>query len=111
MFYRNGESKVRNGQAEERLAKTNRRVGELFDGLAQGLVPKGLEKGQVTSVSLRLATEQHPEALCVIKATDAKGKHIAFVGGLDIVQALLTWRARETGPGLKWRDDVPWEQR
>lgn len=102
---------MRKPGAEERLNKINRRVGELFDRVAQGGPVKGLEEGRLTRLQMRLPTETQPEALLIVKATSAQGDHIAFIGGLDIVQALLTWRAKVMGPGLPWREDIPWGER
>lgn len=102
---------MRNAGAEERLNRKNRRVGEFLDAIARGLEPRGLEGAQVVRINIRLATQLSPEALVVVKAVSENGRHIGFVGGLDIVQALLTWRAKEAGPGLRWREDVPYEER
>ena len=102
---------MRSAEAEKRLAAVHRRVGELLDGIDQGMPLKGIEEGRVTRITLRLPTEESPEALLIVKAVVGEDKRIAFIGGLGIIQALLTWRAKEGGPGLKWRADVPWELR
>lgn len=102
---------MRSAEAEKRLNAVNRRVGELLDAVANGMEPKGLDEATLTRINIRLPTRDSPESLIVVKAVSEQGRHIAFVGGLDVVQAMLTWRAKEAGPGLKWREDVPWSER
>lgn len=102
---------MRSKDAEHRLDTRNRRVGELLDAICNGLEPKGLANGSVTRIKIKAPSRDDPEALVAVQATDGVGKHIAFVGGLDIIQALLTWRAKEAGGGLRWRPDVPWGER
>lgn len=100
---------MRKVDAEERVNKTNRRVGELLQGLTEGRGASGVVDGRVTRVTIRLPTEDQPEALLVVKASGAEGEFVAFVGGLDVSQALLVWAAKDLKGGLKWRVDVPWK--
>lgn len=102
---------MRQVDAEARLAKIHRRVGELLDSVGERMPIKGLVNARITRINIRTQTETDPGVLLVIKATGEQGDHIAFVGGLDIIQALLSWRAKEAGPGLRWREDVPWTER
>lgn len=101
----------RNADAEARLNAVNRRVGEWLTAVSEGRGCEGVEGGAVTDIRIRLASRENPEVLLIVKAEAAGGRYIGFVGGLDAVQALLTWRAKDAGKGLKWRVDVPWGER
>jgi len=101
----------RNADAEERLNAINRRAGEWLAAVAEGRGCQGLTGAQVTDIRVRFPTRENPETLLVVKARTANEKYIGFVGGLDVVQALLTWRAKDGGKGLKWRVDIPWSER
>lgn len=102
---------MRRVDAEKQLDARNRRIGEFLAAIGQGLGAKGILEGVVTRVTVRFPTESQPEALLVVKVTGSQGDFVGFVGGLDVVQAILVWRAKETAEGLKWREDVPWQQR
>ena len=99
---------MRQVDAEAREEQRNRRVGEFVQALTQGRGATGVPGGRVTRITMRLPTEASPETLLVVKAIGDDGDVVAFVGGLDVVQALLTWRARDRKDGLKWREDKPW---
>lgn len=102
---------MRQVSAEEREGKRNRRVGEFIQALTEGRGAAGIVDGVVTGVSVRLPTAADPGVLVVVRAEGAPGKRVGFVGGLDVTQAVLTWMAKDAGPGLKWREDVPWGDR
>jgi len=102
---------MRNINAEDRVNRMNRRIGEFIQGLTEGRGAQGVPGGAVVRITARLPTEDSPEALLVVKATSEVGDHVAFVGGLDLTQAFLTWAAKDRGTGLKWREDVPWGER
>lgn len=102
---------MRKVDAEARLDAQNRRVGEFIQALTRGRGASGIIGGEVARITIRLPTVDAPEVLLVVKAEGDEGRRIAFVGGLDIVQAILVWAAKDARGGLKWREDVPWEQR
>lgn len=102
---------MRQVDAEARLDARNRRVGEFLQVLTEGHGAKGVPEGVIVRVTIRLPTPEEPEALLVVKAQGEGADQVAFVGGLDVCQAFLVWAAKDRGTGLKWREDVPWEQR
>lgn len=102
---------MRQISVEEALEKKYARVGEFLQALTQGRGAEGILEGFVTGISIRLPSTDEPECLLVVKGAGVGGKYVAFVGGLDVVQAVLIWRAKAGAKGLKWREDVPWEQR
>lgn len=102
---------MRNADMEARWARRLNNAAELLDSLLDGRGAKGIKGGVVTEVRLRLPTPDRVETLLVVKASDGVDGYIAFVGALNPVDALLTWRAKDGAGGLKWREDVPWTQR
>lgn len=102
---------MRKLDAEERVNRRNRRTGEFIQALTEGRGAQGLQEGKVTGISVRLPTDESPEAFLVVKATGQDGDKVGFVGGLDLVQAILVWAAKDARGGLKWRKDVPYDQR
>lgn len=102
---------MRRTEAEERVNRANRRVGEFLQALTSGRGASGVPEGAVTRVTIRMPTLEQPEALLVVKASGESGDVVAFVGGLDLCQAILVWAAKDAGPGLKWREDIPWAER
>lgn len=102
---------MRKIDAEARVNTANRRVGEFLQGLTEGRGAEGVEDGKVTRLTIRLPTEDQPEALLVVKAEGSGGAFVAFVGGLGVCQALLVWGAKDRAGGLRWREDVPWDER
>jgi hypothetical protein len=98
----------------DREAAWTRRLasaGEWLDNLDRGRGVSGLESGQIRDIRIRLATEDDPGVLLIVRAFDANGAWVAFVGGLDVVTALLTWRSKDSAKGLKWNVDKPWSGR
>lgn len=87
------------------------RLGEFIEVLGQGHGTEGLEDGTLKDIRVRFATEEEPSTLLIVRATSREGDHIAFVGAYSAADALLAWRAKDAGPGLKWREDVPWGER
>jgi hypothetical protein len=106
-----GGVRVRNIKAEEVLARKHRRVGEFLERLSYGGGAKGVPGGTVTRITIRLPTDDQPEVFVVVKVAGDEGDFVGFVGALDVVQALLTWMAKDASKGLKWRPDVPWAER
>lgn len=102
---------MRNADREAVWNKTNRRIGEWVEVLDWERELKGLEGGVMDSVFIRLPSEDRPEALLVLKAHVGEQRYVSFAGALTVGQALLTWRAKAMGTGLKWREDVPWSER
>ncbi|MCK4626632.1 MAG: hypothetical protein KAV00_15040 [Phycisphaerae bacterium] len=102
---------MRKADAEARVNAANRRVGEFLQALTQGRGASGILEGRVTRVTVMMPSEDRPEALLVVKATGDLGDRVAFVGGLDVVQAILVWAAKDSSKGLKWREDLPWSER
>ena len=102
---------VRDAEREAREARKHRRVGEWLDRLEDAYEPQGLEGGAYTEVRIRLPVGDGGDTLLILKATGPAGKYIAFVGALDPLGAMLAWRSREGGPGMKWRVEVPWGER
>lgn len=102
---------MRDVSGEARLEKKHRRCGEFLAALTEGRGAEGVPDGTLTRITIRLPSEDDPETLWVVKATGSTGDKVAFIGGLDLCQALLTWAAKSGGKGLRWRDDIPWEAR
>lgn len=98
-------------EVEARERKVNERIGEFLRALERGQGTQGLEDAVITRLTIRFPTEQQPEALLVVKATAGGQEFVGFIGGLDVGQAMLMWRARDGQRGVKWREDVPWGQR
>lgn len=91
--------------------KSVQRLGE-FMGSLEELVDQGTPPGtRMVGLTVRLSTEGRPETLIVLKASGEGGAWVAFVGALDLAQALHTWRAKVTARSIKWREDVPYVQR
>ena len=99
---------MRSIEGEGAVQKRWARVGEWLDALLAGHGRNPLEGVQLTEIRIRMPTEEDPMVLLIVKAAGATGKSIAFVGAGTPVQALLAWRKRDAGPGLKWREDKPW---
>jgi hypothetical protein len=58
-----------------------------------------------------MPSEVEPSTLLIVRASAKGEKFIAFIGAFSVTDAILAWRARVLGDGLKWRVDVPWEGR
>lgn len=102
---------MRDGEAEEVEARRARRVGEFLAIVGTGRAAAPLEGGRVTAWRVRMPTEEEPSVLLVVRAVAGEEGHIAFIGAFSVTDALLAWRARATGSGMKWREDVPWGER
>lgn len=102
---------VRDKEAEDRLARADRRAGEWLRALAEGRGVEGLQGGQLVSARIRMPRGDDPSALLVVKATDVEGDWVAFVGGTGPLSLMLKWRADAGSGGLRWRVDVPWGER
>lgn len=101
----------RNAEWEREYEKRCARAGEWLDALQEGHGVKGTDKGILKSFLLRCRTPEDPGVLLVVKAQTDAGGVIGFAGGLGMVEALLAWRAKDAAGGLKWRVDLPWEER
>lgn len=100
---------MRSAEREKRWNTTNRRVGEWLETIGEDYSPPGIEGAELVSVLVRSPTRDRPECLLVLKARVGEDRFVAFIGGLTVNQAILTWRAKGLGRGLKWRKDTPWE--
>lgn len=102
---------MRNVDREQAYLKRLQAVGQLMEAVDNGRVCEGLEGGTLTGFTVKAPSTERPEVLVVVKARVGSEEYVAFVGALDLVTALLTWAARERTTGLKWRPNVPWEER
>lgn len=102
---------MRNAKREAQESRRQERIGEFLEALEEGVGAKGLEGGAVTEVRMLLNKRDAGDTLFVVKASGAAGQFIAFVGARNVGEAVLTWRQKDTGNGLKWREDVPWGER
>lgn len=102
---------MRDAEVEAADAKRARRIGEFVDALAHGVGVMGLEAGALLSVKVRFPTEEDPSTLLIVRARSGEGLVIGFVGAYSLGDAILAWRARIGAGTMKWREDVPWEQR
>lgn len=96
---------MKNVEAEAKWLARLRAAGTVVEGLAAGQGCKALEKGEMREVRILLTSPERGDVLMVLKAFAAGSKYVAFVGGPDAVTALLAWRAKEQGAGVKWRLD------
>lgn len=102
---------MRDADLEAAEAKRQRRVGEWLEAIHEGRGCTGLRGGVLREVRFKMPAVEDPMVLMVVKATDETGDSIAFVGAPTVSAALLAWRKRDGGAGLKWREDVPWSAR
>lgn len=99
---------MRKRDDEEWLNKRNRRAGEWLAAIEAGRGVEGLVGGALRDVRFKLAQEEDPMVLMVVRASDVNGRKVAFVGAGSVCAALLAWRKLDAGVGLKWREDRPW---
>lgn len=102
---------MRDVEAEAAAEKVQANVGRYIKQLEQGGGLGGLEGGVLTGFTVRMPTEADPGVLVVVKASGAEGPVVAFVGAYTLERALLAWKARNQAGRMKWREDVPYEQR
>ena len=102
---------MRNASNEERAARRNRRIGELVEALGPESRPGWMGATEVTSIKIRFPTEAAPTTLLVIQANVEGNRKIGFVGAFSLGDALLALGARMREGSMRWREDVPWEQR
>lgn len=76
--------------------------------LEHGRGLQGLVGGDLIDVRFKMPQEEDPMVLMVVRATDATGRRVAFVGAGSVCGALLAWRKLDAGAGLRWREDKPW---
>lgn len=67
--------------------------------------------GELRSLRVRFPTEEEPSTLLIVRVSTEEGPMISFVGAFSLVDALLAWGARVKSGTMKWREDLPWEQR
>lgn len=102
---------MRDVDAEAAQEKREGRIGRFIQQLSEGGGLGGLEEGELRGLTIRFPTEEDPTALVVIRAAGAAGRRVAFIGAYRLGDALLAWRKRSQVGRMKWREDVPWEQR
>ena len=102
---------MRNREREAAWLKRLQRIGEWIEWLEQGENVKGLQGGRISEVRCKLNTGDQGETLVVVKAQDASGEWVGFVGARNLAEAFLTWRQKEGGRGLRWREDRSWADR
>lgn len=102
---------ARNSAREAQWMARCSRVGEWLEALDEGRGTEGVPAGVLTSIHVRMPTEDNPETLLVVKVEGSEGKVIGFVGAMGLAGAMLAWRAKDRTSGLKWREDLPYEQR
>lgn len=102
---------MRDAEREARWLKRAQGIGEFLEATGEGRGAKGVEGGRVVRLTIRYPTGDNPEVLLVVKVQGKGGDFVGFVGGLDVGTAVLTWRAKDGGKGLKWREDRPWGER
>lgn len=99
---------MRNAEKEAAWARRHQRAGEYLESLEEGQGPRGLGDGVVVEVRILTNAREQGDTLIVVKAREGERRFVAFVGARNIVEAVLAWRQKEAGSGLKWREDVPW---
>lgn len=102
---------MRNVDAEASDEKRYVRIGEFVDRLGGRAGVESLEGGVLKSVRVRFPTEEDPSALLIVRASAEEGERIAFIGAYGCGDAILAWRAKDKAGRMKWREDVPWEDR
>lgn len=83
----------------------------MIAAIGGGLGLGGLADGVLTGLSVRMPTEMEPGLLLVVRATTPNGKRIAFIGAYNLGDALLAWGKRSRAGRMKWREDLPWQER
>lgn len=102
---------MRDVEREAAAERRSRRIGEFIESLSGDQDLRGLTKGRLVGFQVRMPAEEEPSALLIVRALAEEGRRIAFVGAFSVGDAILAWRAREGGKGMKWREDIPWAER
>lgn len=99
---------MRDGDRERDWMKRLARAAEFLEALEAGHIYQKREGFQIREVRILMNTRGAGDSLLVAKALEGDDKVVAFVGGRTVVEALLTWRQKEAGKGIKWRPDTPY---
>lgn len=99
---------MRQVEWERQWEKRMVRVGEFIATLGEDTLPKGLDGARLDAVTVKWEQPDRTNVLVVVKASTEDEKWVAFVGALTLMDAVLTWRSKEGGQGLRWREDRPW---
>ncbi|MCK4627303.1 MAG: hypothetical protein KAV00_18465 [Phycisphaerae bacterium] len=99
---------MRSAELEQAWTARMVRVAQAAEMPDQGAGCKALPGGVVTSIRIMCDGESRGDVLLVVKARMGGQAYVGFVGGLDVMTALLTWRKKELGAGLKFREEKPW---
>ncbi len=84
------------------------RIAEWLEASESGELGAGAEGVQVLEVRMLLNAREAGDTLLVLKGCRAGEPVVAFVGALNVGQAVLTWRQKTRAGKLKWREDRPW---
>ena len=109
-LFRGVEGVMRKATAEQKWLKRLERAGEVLAGVQEGYGAKAVAGATILEIRLLLRSPDRGDCLLIVKASSPEGRHVAFCGGPDPVTALLTWRAKEEGAGIKYREDRPWKE-
>lgn len=85
-------------------------------GMAIARVSRHVEGGPgegpvLTDLRFNLEADNRTSVLIVVKARGPAGGLIGFVGGPDLGTAVLSLAKKLSRGALKWREDLPWEER
>lgn len=96
---------MRNIKAEEKWLKRLQGVGSMLEMVDSGGGHVARPQTQLTEIRLLLPSPSRGDVLVVLKGLEGATKYVAFVGGPDAMTAMLQWKAKEGGSGVKWRVD------
>lgn len=96
---------ARDASAEAKWMRRIESAGGVLERLGQGVGCKALPGANLDEMRILLPGERRGDVLVVLKASIDGVKYVAFVGGPDVVTAVLMLRAKERAQGVKWRVD------
>lgn len=99
---------MRDVEEEAGQDRRQARIGEFVEAIERGRGLKGLPGGVVNEVRMLTNKREAGDALLVVKASAGGERWVAFVGARNVGEAMLTWRQKDRGKGLRWRKDKPW---
>lgn len=99
---------MRKAEAERKWIQRLERAGGMFEAVDSGGGCKRMPGAEVETIRIRTACGDRDGALVVVKARIDGELWVGFVGGPDVVTALLTWYKKEQGTGLSFREDRPY---
>lgn len=96
---------MRNASGEAKWMRRLESAGGVLERLTEGVGVKALPGANLDEMRILLPGEKRGDVLIVLKASIDGEKYVAFVGGPDVVTAVLMLRAKERSRGVKWRLD------